>query len=152
MECLLQQNGRTSSRSSNDAWTPTFLSGKLMNLPNLSLPALSLVEARKRTITLHRNVAGDFGFRFRRTQYLVGNGEIRTVVLAEPLEMKCGPPRPNDIVSGLLPGDQLLAINNVPIDKVGREELPSIIQELITSTSRKWVLCLKEDCFKLSNS
>uniref|UniRef100_F1KQF8 Myosin-XVIIIa n=1 Tax=Ascaris suum TaxID=6253 RepID=F1KQF8_ASCSU len=100
----------------------------LKDLPKLSLPALAPVQVNQRTLTLHRNVAGDFGFNVRRTQFPDFRGRLRAVVFAEPTEVRCGPPRPSDIRAGLLPGDQLVKMNGRSVESLGREELLAIIQ------------------------
>ncbi|VDN23814.1 unnamed protein product [Gongylonema pulchrum] len=41
---------------------------------------------------------------------------MRGVAFLEPVKYRAGPPRPNDIRYGLLPGDQLLRINGTSID------------------------------------
>uniref|UniRef100_A0A915BBY9 Uncharacterized protein n=1 Tax=Parascaris univalens TaxID=6257 RepID=A0A915BBY9_PARUN len=101
---------------------------KKKDLPKLSLPALAPVQVNQRTLTLHRNVAGDFGFNVRRTQFPDFRGRLRAVVFAEPTEVRCGPPRPSDIRTGLLPGDQLVKMNGRSVESLGREELLAIIQ------------------------
>ncbi|KHN75127.1 Unconventional myosin-XVIIIa [Toxocara canis] len=100
----------------------------LKDLPKLSLPALAPVQVSQRTLTLQRGVAGDFGFNVRRTQFPDLRGRLRTVVFAEPAEVRSGPPRPNEIRTSLLPGDQLVKVNGRPVESLGREELLALIQ------------------------
>ena len=50
------------------------------------------------------------------------------VVFAEPCEFRSGPPRPSDLVGGLLPGDQLLEVNNKPVQSMTRDELLGEVQ------------------------
>lgn len=100
----------------------------LKDLPKLSLPALAPVQVNQRTLVLHRNVSGDFGFNVRRTQYPDMRGHWRAVVFAEPTEVRQGPPRPSEIRNALLPGDQLLMVNGRAVDSIGREELLALIQ------------------------
>lgn len=66
---------------------------------------------------------GDFGFTIRRATF--GNS---TVVFAEPVEKIAGPPRPSDLLNGLLPGDQLLEIDGRPVSGMQRDELLYSIQ------------------------
>jgi myosin-18 len=68
-------------------------------------------------------VSGDFGFTIRRAPY--GNS---TVVFAEPIEQRSGPPRPSDLLNGLLPGDQLLEVDGRPVAQLHRDQLLQSIQ------------------------
>uniref|UniRef100_A0A1I8ADS9 Myosin motor domain-containing protein n=1 Tax=Steinernema glaseri TaxID=37863 RepID=A0A1I8ADS9_9BILA len=96
-------------------------SPKNFDLPGLALPALNSVQARIRRITLQRNVAGDFGFTIRRTQPRLNTS--CPIVFAEPCDVRAGPPRPSDMVSGLLPGDELLEVNSKRVSQMSREQL-----------------------------
>uniref|UniRef100_A0A915PS61 Myosin motor domain-containing protein n=1 Tax=Setaria digitata TaxID=48799 RepID=A0A915PS61_9BILA len=100
----------------------------LKNLPKLSLPALAPVQVNIRTVTLHRNISGDFGFNVRRTQIPDKQGKLHAVAFVEPVKFRDGPPRPNDIRYGLLPGDQLLRINGTSIDVLSRSDLSKLME------------------------
>lgn len=67
----------------------------------------------------------------RRTQYPDKRGRLRAVVFVEPTEVRYGPPRPNEIRSSLLPGDQLIMVNGRPVESMGREELLRLIQVIV---------------------
>ncbi|MCP9265503.1 hypothetical protein DINM_020823 [Dirofilaria immitis] len=103
------------------------------NLPKLSLPALAPVQVNIRTVTLHRNISGkrnvgDFDFIVRRTQIPDKQGKLHAVAFVEPIKFRDGPPRPNDIRYGLLPGDQLLRINGTSIDVLSRNDLSTLME------------------------
>ncbi|CAG9533454.1 unnamed protein product [Cercopithifilaria johnstoni] len=100
----------------------------LKNLPKLSLPALAPVQVNIRTVTLHRNISGDFDFIVRRTQIPDKQGKLHAVAFVEPVKFRDGPPRPNDIRYGLLPGDQLLRINGTSIDVLSRNDLSTLME------------------------
>ncbi|KAM3725289.1 Unconventional myosin-XVIIIa [Dirofilaria immitis] len=100
----------------------------LKNLPKLSLPALAPVQVNIRTVTLHRNISGDFDFIVRRTQIPDKQGKLHAVAFVEPIKFRDGPPRPNDIRYGLLPGDQLLRINGTSIDVLSRNDLSTLME------------------------
>lgn len=51
------------------------------------------------------------------------------IIFAEPAEQLNGPPRPSDLLNGLLPGDQLLAVNGINVNTLKREELLKLIKE-----------------------
>uniref|UniRef100_A0A914C202 Myosin XVIIIA n=1 Tax=Acrobeloides nanus TaxID=290746 RepID=A0A914C202_9BILA len=119
-----RENSPTSMNNSASFGVP-----KDFNIPGLSLPALAAVQVDVREITLQKSVAGDFGFHIRRAQYpLGGSQELRSIVFAEPNEIRPGPPRPNDLATGLLPGDQLLEVEGVAVQALSREELLKLIQ------------------------
>lgn len=67
----------------------------------------------------------------RRVQLAAGQP---AVVLAEPTD---GPgigsesraPRPEELRTGLLPGDELLAVNGVPVAEMSREHLQAMLRE-----------------------
>ncbi|KAH7731033.1 Myosin head [Aphelenchoides avenae] len=106
-----------------------FTAPKQFSIPGLHLPALAAFEVDVREVTLHRNISGDFGFTIRRAQYpLPGSSQLRTVVFAEPADVLPGPPRPSDLVSCLLPGDQLLQVEGEDVETLSREELQKVIQ------------------------
>ncbi|VDK82668.1 unnamed protein product [Litomosoides sigmodontis] len=100
----------------------------LKNLPKLSLPALAPVQVNIRTVTLHRNISGEFDFIVRRTQIPDKQGKLHAVAFVEPVKFQDGPPRPNDIRYGLLPGDQLLRINGTSIDVLSRNDLSTLME------------------------
>ncbi|EJW86928.1 hypothetical protein WUBG_02162 [Wuchereria bancrofti] len=100
----------------------------LKNLPKLSLPALAPVQVNVRTVTLRRNISGDFDFVVRRTQIPDKQGKLHAVAFVEPVTFRDGPPRPNDIRYGLLPGDQLLRINGTSIDVLSRNDLSTLME------------------------
>ncbi|VDK63119.1 unnamed protein product [Onchocerca ochengi] len=100
----------------------------LKNLPKLSLPALAPVQVNIRTVTLYRNISGDFDFIVRRTQIPDKQGKLHAVAFVEPVKFRDGPPRPNDIRYGLLPGDQLLRINGTSIDVLSRNDLSTLME------------------------
>ncbi|KAI1733242.1 myosin head (motor domain) domain-containing protein [Ditylenchus destructor] len=107
---------------------------KEFNVPGLSLPALAAVNIDVRELVLHRNASGDFGFKIRRMQYPIDGHHSKdpnmgsAVVFAEPCEFRSGPPRPSDLIGGLLPGDQLLEVNNKPVQSMTRDELLEEVQ------------------------
>lgn len=76
---------------------------------------------------------GDFGFNIRRTQIPVANGKMKVAIFAEPTKLRCGPPRPSEIRTTLLPGDQLIMVNGCIVDNLGRDELIALIQVLISN-------------------
>ncbi|VBB30228.1 unnamed protein product [Acanthocheilonema viteae] len=100
----------------------------LKNLPKLSLPALAPVQVNVRTVMLHRNISGDFDFIIRRTQIPDKQGKLHAVAFVEPVKFRDGPPLPNDIRYGLLPGDQLLRINGTSIDVLSRNDLSTLME------------------------
>uniref|UniRef100_A0A158R4R5 Unconventional myosin-XVIIIa n=1 Tax=Syphacia muris TaxID=451379 RepID=A0A158R4R5_9BILA len=100
----------------------------LKDLPKLSLPALAPVQVNQRTLVLQRNIYGGFGFNIRRTQHPDKQGCLRPVVFVEPTEIRYGPPRPSEMQTSLLPGDQLIMINKRHVETMGREELQHLIQ------------------------
>lgn len=122
---------------------------KEFNVPGLSLPALAAVNIDVRELVLHRNASGfdyipsiclkfcrlgDFGFKIRRMQYAIDHHHSKdpnmgsAVVFAEPCEFRSGPPRPSDLIGGLLPGDQLIEVNNKPVQLMTRDELLEEVQ------------------------
>ncbi|VDM21144.1 unnamed protein product [Wuchereria bancrofti] len=103
----------------------------LKNLPKLSLPALAPVQVNVRTVTLRRNISGDFDFVVRRTQIPDKQGKLHAVAFVEPVTFRDGPPRPNDIRYGLLPGDQLLRINGTSIDVLSRNDLSTLMESYV---------------------
>ncbi len=50
------------------------------------------------------------------------------MVFAEPSHIRMGPPRPGELLTGLLPGDQLLMVNGRSVGEMTREELLAVIQ------------------------
>ena len=74
------------------------------------------------------SLQGGFGFNVRRAQFPDIRGHLRVVVFAEPTEVRYGPPRPSEIRTSLLPGDQLIMVNGRSVESIGREELLSLIQ------------------------
>ncbi|VDN02002.1 unnamed protein product [Thelazia callipaeda] len=100
----------------------------LNDLPKLSLPALIPVQINIRTVRLHRNICGDFGFSIRRTQIPDKLGKLQAVTFVEPAKFRDGPPRPDDILYGLLPGDQLLRINGTSIEVFSRNDLSALLE------------------------
>uniref|UniRef100_A0A1I7XSV6 PDZ domain-containing protein n=1 Tax=Heterorhabditis bacteriophora TaxID=37862 RepID=A0A1I7XSV6_HETBA len=106
-----------------------FGSPKDFNIQGLTLPALAIVQVNVRKLTLHKGIAGDFGFSIRRVQFPSGQrGELQTVVFAEPTEIRSGPPRPDDIRSGLMPGDQLVEVEGRRVEFMSREELNETVR------------------------
>ncbi|XP_078737221.1 unconventional myosin-XVIIIa-like isoform X2 [Lampetra fluviatilis] len=96
-----------------------------------------------RDITLHRRPAGDFGFSLRRAYLMAANGERSTVHYAEPgardppVSTTAHPAAPastaNSAPEGgawqaLLPGDRLLAIDEVSVEGRSREDLVAVIR------------------------
>ncbi|CAM9777240.1 unnamed protein product [Lampetra fluviatilis] len=96
-----------------------------------------------RDITLHRRPAGDFGFSLRRAYLVAANGERSTVHYAEPgardppVSTTAHPAAPastaNSAPEGgawqaLLPGDRLLAIDEVSVEGRSREDLVAVIR------------------------
>ncbi|CAI4224349.1 unnamed protein product [Auanema sp. JU1783] len=117
------------SSTSNDVPTSLFGIPKDFGIKDLSLPSLAPVQVKIRKLKLQKGIGGDFGFTIRRVQFPVGTkGELRTVVFAEPTEIHAGPPRPDDIKNGLLPGDQLLEIDGRRVDSLSREELHELVR------------------------
>lgn len=53
---------------------------------------------------------------------------MHAIAFVEPLKSRAGPPRPNDIRYGLLPGDQLLRINGTSIDVLSRSDLSTLLE------------------------
>ncbi|VDL76832.1 unnamed protein product [Nippostrongylus brasiliensis] len=106
-----------------------FDSPKEFNIQGLALPALAPVQVKVRTLTLHKGITGDFGFSIRRVQFPSSRrGGLKTVVFAEPSEVRTGPPRPDDVKNGLLPGDQLIKIDGKNVDSMSREELQNAVR------------------------
>ncbi|RCN24812.1 hypothetical protein ANCCAN_29485, partial [Ancylostoma caninum] len=71
----------------------------------------------------------DFGFSIRRVQFPSSRrGGLRTVVFAEPSDVRAGPPRPDDLKNGLLPGDQLIKVDGRSVDAMSREELQNAVR------------------------
>ncbi|KHJ86021.1 PDZ/DHR/GLGF domain protein [Oesophagostomum dentatum] len=132
-----------SSKDSDDVPLPPvrgFGSPKDFNIQGLALPALAVVQVKVRTLTLQKSVTGDFGFSIRRVQFPSSRrGGLRTVVFAEPSDVRSGPPRPDDLKNGLLPGDQLVKIDGRSVDSMSREEL----QNAVRSAGDKIVLEVK---------
>uniref|UniRef100_A0A1I7S251 Unconventional myosin-XVIIIa n=1 Tax=Bursaphelenchus xylophilus TaxID=6326 RepID=A0A1I7S251_BURXY len=129
---ISQPSSSSTSPRSDMSSDLTYSLPKTFNIPNLSLPALESVQIKARDVVLHRNVAGDFGFTIRRIQYPITteNGtEISHLVFAEPVDHLNGPPRPSDLLNGLLPGDQLLQVEGRDVNRLKRDELLTLIQE-----------------------
>ncbi|WKY03227.1 hypothetical protein Q1695_004738 [Nippostrongylus brasiliensis] len=106
-----------------------FDSPKEFNIQGLALPALAPVQVKVRTLTLHKGITGDFGFSIRRVQFPSSRrGGLKTVVFAEPSEVRTGPPRPDDVKNGLLPGDQLIKIDGKNVDSMSRDELQNAVR------------------------
>lgn len=75
-------------------------------------------------------ISGDFGFHIRRAQHTLDvSQELRSIVFAEPNEIRSGPPRPSDLYTDLLPGDQLLEVEGISVNTLSREELSKLIQD-----------------------
>uniref|UniRef100_A0AC34FAZ7 Uncharacterized protein n=1 Tax=Panagrolaimus sp. ES5 TaxID=591445 RepID=A0AC34FAZ7_9BILA len=105
----------------------SFAIPKKFDIAGLKLPALAVVQVYERQLKLHKNFSGDFGFRIRRTNPTNDGNNMR--VFADPSIIKSGPPRPNDILNNVLPGDELIEVNHTPISTLSREELQKIIEE-----------------------
>lgn len=73
-------------------------------------------------------ISGEFDFIVRRTQIPDKQGKLHAVAFVEPVKFQDGPPRPNDIRYGLLPGDQLLRINGTSIDVLSRNDLSTLME------------------------
>lgn len=101
---------------------------------NFKLPHVTYLPSPPvRTLTIRRQTTGDFGFALRRAAVLERHSpEIEsrhTVVFAEPSSLG----KTND--TGLLPGDRLLEVNNVPVENKPREEIIELIrssQDIVT--------------------
>ncbi|KAL6739531.1 hypothetical protein Aduo_012973 [Ancylostoma duodenale] len=122
---------RGSSKENDEPLSPVrgFGSPKDFNIQGLALPALAAVQVKVRTLTLQKSVTGDFGFSIRRVQFpSTRRGGLRTVVFAEPSDVRAGPPRPDDLKNGLLPGDQLVKIDGRNVDAMSREELQNAVR------------------------
>ncbi|CAD5218895.1 unnamed protein product [Bursaphelenchus okinawaensis] len=129
---ISQPSSSSTSPRSDMSSDVTYVLPKTFNIPNLSLPALASVQVKARDVVLHRNVAGDFGFTIRRIQYPITteNGtEMSHLIFAEPVDHLNGPPRPGDLLNGLLPGDQLLEVEGYDVNKLKRDDLLKLIQE-----------------------
>uniref|UniRef100_A0AC35GC10 Unconventional myosin-XVIIIa n=1 Tax=Panagrolaimus sp. PS1159 TaxID=55785 RepID=A0AC35GC10_9BILA len=105
----------------------SFAIPKKFDIAGLKLPALAVVQVYERQLKLHKNFSGDFGFRIRRTNPTTDGNFMR--VFADPSIIKSGPPRPNDILNCVLPGDELIEVNHKPVASLSREELQKIIEE-----------------------
>ncbi|XGW27597.1 hypothetical protein V3C99_007865 [Haemonchus contortus] len=106
-----------------------FDSPKDFNIQGLALPALAAVQVKVRTLVLNKGITGDFGFSVRRVQFPSNrHGGLRTVVFAEPSNMRTGPPRPDDLKNGLLPGDQLIKVDGKSVSAMSRDELQNAIR------------------------
>uniref|UniRef100_A0A7E4ZSW7 Myosin-XVIIIa n=1 Tax=Panagrellus redivivus TaxID=6233 RepID=A0A7E4ZSW7_PANRE len=103
----------------------SFVVPKKFDIAGLKLPALAVVQVYEREITLHRNVSGDFGFRIRRANQNGDGSAMR--VFADPTVIRSGPPRPSDIVNGMLPGDELVEVNGYAVATMSREDLQEVI-------------------------
>lgn len=55
--------------------------------------------------------------------------QLSSVVFAEPAEQLNGPPRPSDLLNGLLPGDQLLEVEGQSVERLKREQLLQLVQD-----------------------
>ena len=95
---------------------------------DLQLPTVAPPRAmRARKIELKRLPAGDFGFSLRKGTVLERGTHADTaerkhkVIFAEP--------GAKNLDSGLLPGDRLLAVNDVNVEQCSREELIEIIRD-----------------------
>ncbi|KAK6750549.1 hypothetical protein RB195_002490 [Necator americanus] len=123
---------RGSSKDSDDAALQpvrAFGSPKDFNIQGLALPALAVVQVKVRTLVLQKGVTGDFGFSIRRVQFPSSRRSgLRTIVFAEPSDVRAGPPRPDDLKNGLLPGDQLIKIDGRNVDAMSREELQNAVR------------------------
>lgn len=103
---------------------------------NLRLPPVTCLPSPPiRTLTIKRQPTGDFGFALRRAVVLERRSpEVessrQTVVFAEPSSIG------KNNVTGLLPGDRLLKVNEVSVENKPREE----IIELICSSGDSVVL------------
>lgn len=107
--------------------TSSFAVPKKFDISGLKLPALAVVQVYERELKLHKNFSGDFGFRIRRTNPT--NNENFMRVFADPAVIKSGPPRPNDILNSVLPGDEIIEINHKSVASLSREELQKLIEE-----------------------
>uniref|UniRef100_A0AC34R191 Unconventional myosin-XVIIIa n=1 Tax=Panagrolaimus sp. JU765 TaxID=591449 RepID=A0AC34R191_9BILA len=106
--------------------TSFFAIPKKFDISGLKLPALAVVQVYERKLLLKKNLHGDFGFRIRRTNPTTDPNSMR--IFADPIVIKSGPPRPNDILTNVLPGDELVEVNNVKVANLSREELQKIIE------------------------
>lgn len=88
--------------------------------------------------------SGDFDFIVRRTQIPDKQGKLHAVAFVEPVKFRDGPPRPNDIRYGLLPGDQLLRINGTSIDVLSRNDLSTLMEVFISFLSFFVISCCIE--------
>lgn len=71
---------------------------------------------------------GDFDFIVRRTPVPDKQGKLHTVAFVEPVKFRDGPPRPNDVRYGLLPGDQLLRINGTSVGVLSRNDITTLME------------------------
>ncbi|CAL1265372.1 unnamed protein product [Larinioides sclopetarius] len=102
---------------------------------NLRLPPVTSLSAPPvRTLTIKRQPSGDFGFALRRAVVLERRSpdieSRQTIVFAEPSSVG------TKNLTGLLPGDKLLQVNDVCVENKPREE----IIELICSSGDSVVL------------
>ncbi|KAI6206910.1 hypothetical protein M3Y94_00968700 [Aphelenchoides besseyi] len=153
MEVTKDVNSTPSTISAVSSVAPefAFANPKEFNVPGLKLPALAVVQVDEREITLRRNAEGDFGFSIRRAALPDGT----TVVFAEPSDSpRSGPPRPSDLLNGLLPGDVLLAVNGRPVNQMKREELLESIHSAGSTVQLRVrvVAELAELCGRISDS
>ena len=105
----------------------SFAIPKKFDIAGLKLPALAVVQVYEREIKLHKNFSGDFGFHIRRTNPTNDGNFMR--VFADPTIIKSGPPRPNDILTSVLPGDEVIEVNKHPVATLSREDLQKLIEE-----------------------
>lgn len=102
-----------------------------LKLPMINFPKPPSI----RTLVIYRQATGDFGFSLRRAVITDrsddGNECRQTIVFAEPSTLGKG----NE--TGLLPGDQLLEVNNINVENKSREEIIELIKSSNDSVTLK---------------
>ena len=105
-------------------------SRKLSTDFHIELPEIrTYCDLETRNVSLRRNTQGDFGFSLRRGMKHFNQGKIKEVsrseiVFAEPSVIG------KENITGLLPGDQLVEVNNENVVGKSREEVISIIKNV----------------------
>lgn len=113
------------SHGVDDHWArmPTF------DDADLPLPEICLVQLPPpRELTIQRRQKSprqDFGFSLRKSVYLDRTGSVKAPVFKSAIFAE---PRADGGATGLLPGDRLLKVNNVPVDDLTREVVIEMIR------------------------
>lgn len=140
-----QMSGQTSSASGKtipqiNEPSPDVIPAPVLDSPiektfkaDLQLPEIIPPKAPKsRTVTVKRQPGGDFGFTLRKGVMMDGERK-RNVIFAEPGGGTRGS------LTGLLPGDRLVEVNNINVENKSREE----VVELIRTSGDHVTLCLQ---------